>query len=168
MIIIDKPKLKFLLAGRAITITVRTGDYRKGRIYAVGLAHNRPATCKATIEDIKPLEHGFQLRIVQNREAPERYLARSMARGYTYRPEQAIPDEGATALSLEDLERISSAGRARFEQERSERTSTQTHEERLTDLLARAAAGDRQAQRHLFMIEKHLREAEQRQSRDVA
>lgn len=54
MIIIDRPKLKFLMAGRVITIeTANPGRYRKGRVYALGLNH-QTTTCRVEITDIDP------------------------------------------------------------------------------------------------------------------
>lgn len=115
MIVLDKPKLKFLLAGRTITVTVNHERFRKGRTYSVSTAYNKPASCTATVVGIKVTSSGRELEIIQNREASERYLARSVARGYTTRPEEAIRDEGATALTREDLKHMAGANQRRYE-----------------------------------------------------
>lgn len=49
MIIIDKPTLKFLRAGRAVNVT-STRNYRAGYSYAIGLTHKR-TVCRALIVD---------------------------------------------------------------------------------------------------------------------
>ena len=170
MIVLDKPKLKFLKAGRSVTVIVPHDRYRKGRVYSVGLAHNRPATCTCTIKGVKVTATGFELEIVQNREDQPRFLARNpgaQRRDYVTRTADALPDEP---------EPIDAALQAKYGKEAREndlaRRSKQHDEtptvQQLQDLERRAAAGDSQAQRHLFMIKKHLSEAAERKSRDAA
>jgi hypothetical protein len=125
LIVLDKPKLRFLLAGRTITVTVNHDRHRKGRSYSVSTAYNRPASCTATVIGIRVTASGRELQIIQSREAPERYLARSLARGYTTRPEDAIQDEGATALSREDLKSLAGAAQRRFDREQRDEINRQ-------------------------------------------
>jgi hypothetical protein len=125
LIVLDKPKLKFLLAGRTITVTVNHDRHRKGRSYSVSTAHNKPATCTATVVGIRVTSSGREIDIKQNREAPERYLARSLARGYTTRPEEAIQDEGATALTKEDLKSLTGAAQRRFDRQQRDEINRQ-------------------------------------------
>jgi hypothetical protein len=125
LIVVDKPKLKFLLSGRTITVTVPHDRFRKGRSYSVSTAYNKAASCSATVVGIKVTASGRELQIIQNREAPERYLARSLARGYTNNPAEAVQDEGSTALSTEDLKHLAGANQRRFEREQRDEIARQ-------------------------------------------
>lgn len=168
MIVLDKPKLKFLLAGRSISVPVTTTRYRKGRTYSVGTAHNRPATCTATVTGITVTASGFELEIIQNREAEDRYLARYSPRGYTTKIAEALGREDAPCIDETTQARFSKEARERFEQDRERRQAERPRSNRISDLEARAAAGDDQARRHLFMIDKHLQSADRQLGRDAA
>lgn len=149
MIVVDKPKLKFLLAGRTITVTVNSDRYKRGRSYAVGTAHNKASTCTATVLGIRVTDSGRELEIVQNKEGEERYLSRSVARGYTTKPEEAIPDEGATALSRGDLKHMAGANQRRFEREQRDELVLRQARSISTKLRDAARVGDAERVRKL-------------------
>jgi hypothetical protein len=168
LIVLDKPKLKFLLAGRTITVTVPHDRFRRGRSYSVSTAYNKPASCTATVVGIRVTASGRELDIIQNRDQPDEYMARYSPKGYTSRLADALGREDAPVLDRATQARYSKDAReadlARASMKHDETPTVQ----QLVDLERRAAAGDGQAQRHLFMIKKHLTEAAERKSRDAA
>ena len=78
VIIIDRPKLRFLLAGRTIQID-QARTYHKGRTYPLGVS-TRSAICRVVVIDIEPLDPGQSgWRVTIKRAAiddPPLYLAR--------------------------------------------------------------------------------------------
>jgi hypothetical protein len=89
MIIVEKPKLRFLLAGRPIDIHVEH-EYRRGRTYAVGVRHNHPATCRVAIIHCHPLDTGWTIRIQRLSGDIVRLMTRS---GYVEAPVELDPDD---------------------------------------------------------------------------
>ena len=89
MILIDKPKLKFLLAGRQIDVDVNRA-YRKGRVYAVGVRHNKPATCRVQILECKAQENGWTIRVQRLSGDIVRLMTRN---GYVEAPVELDPDD---------------------------------------------------------------------------
>lgn len=168
MIVVDKPKLKFLLAGRSITVTVHHDRFRRGRTYAVGTAHNKPASCSATIVGIKVTASGRELEIIQNRDSQDLYMARYSPHGYTTKLGQALGHEDAPVIEEAIQARYSREARQRDEERGRIMFDETPTAQQVADLERRAAAGDRQAERHLFMIRKHLKEASKQKSRDAA
>ena len=95
MIVVDKRKLRFLLAGRTLELSAGR-EYRKGRDYAVGV--NRKQICRATILSCEPAADGFVIRIRQHREVPLKFLARdpgAQRRDYVSEPSKAMLGEHA-------------------------------------------------------------------------
>ena len=94
MIIIDRPKLRFLLAGRTIQID-ETRSYRKGRVYPLGVSR-RSAVCRIVVVDLEPLESGWRVTIKRAAvDEPPMFLARDpagMRRDYTPNPAKAARD----------------------------------------------------------------------------
>jgi hypothetical protein len=96
-----------------------------------------------------------------------RMLHRDVHKGYTDKPGLAAFGE-PEALSAEELERISRQAREHDDQRRRQQQATKSLPRRVQELELRANTGDDQARRHLFMVAKHLEDAEARGSRTVA
>lgn len=157
MIIIDKPRMRFLLAGRTLTVeTTNPTQYRKGRNYSVGVRHNR-TVCRVEILHIDETSGTIQIR-QQILQAEPNLLARYSQYGYTSNPAQAMfgEPEAPTHDQLEQARRW----------ERQEAGTALP--DRIRVLERRAHQGDQQAQRHLFVIQQRLLAAEQRRAREVA
>ena len=93
-----------------------------------------------------------------------RMLHRNVARGYTTNPREAVRDE-PSALSESELKRYADTARWKdLVRKREEREDKQLSA-RVSDLERRGREGDAEAQRHLFMIKKHLQSAEERRGR---
>lgn len=92
MIVVDRPKLKFLLAGRKIIVEVGR-EYRKGRDYAVGTSWKR-SVCRARVEVVEELEDGWRLTLAQVIEEKPRWFARQGVQAdYTFEIAKAVLDE---------------------------------------------------------------------------
>lgn len=113
MIVLDRPKLKFLLAGRAITVDV-TRTYRKGRSYAVGTSHKR-SVCRVQVLEIFELNDTTRrLTIKLSTEEKPRLLAANpagMRSDYTNDPKRAAQGEpeALTDAQLQDLTKYRAA-----------------------------------------------------------
>jgi hypothetical protein len=96
-----------------------------------------------------------------------RMLHRNVARGYTTNTRDAVRDE-PSALSESELKRYADTARwGDLVRKRKEHEDKQLSA-RVSDLERRAREGDAQAQRHLFMIKKHLQSAEGRRGREAS
>ena len=96
-----------------------------------------------------------------------RMLHREVHRGYTDNPSLAAFGE-PEALSREELERISHQARELDQRRQREQQAAKSLPRRLHELELRANTGDDQARRHLFMVAKHLEDAEARGPRTAA
>jgi hypothetical protein len=96
-----------------------------------------------------------------------RLLHRQVHRGYTRNPSQAAFGE-PEALSRDDLQRLSMRARERHEARVKEAQARKPLPQRVRELELRAQTGDEQARRHLFMVSKHLDDAERRTPRPAA
>jgi len=88
-----------------------------------------------------------------------RLLHARVHRGYTTNPNHAIPGEGE-ALTATDLEKLTKTAREKDEMRQTQAREQMPITDRLRDLQDRARHGDQQAKRHLFMIGKHVEQAE--------
>ena len=114
MIIIARNKLKFLQAGRTLTIADASGRYRKGRVYAVGVVHNR-TICRVRIIAVDP--DVIHIRVVPIIEAP-RLLARNpiaQRADYVDTPARAM-DHEPEAVDGATQERLTELGTLRWQQ----------------------------------------------------
>lgn len=113
MIIIDKPKLKFLLAGRAVQIEAGR-EYRKGRSYALGLSHKR-SICRVEVLDVDGSdEMGWVLSVKLASTDTPRLLAADpagMRSDYVSDPQKAArgEPEALTDAQLHDLTKFRAA-----------------------------------------------------------
>ena len=96
MITVDKGKLKFLKAGRAVQVDVDR-EYRKGRAYKVRLEGSRTTKLPCVIVDSFRMNDGcWRLTIRQHVEEEQWFLAANPAgqRGdYTHDPHRAARGE---------------------------------------------------------------------------
>lgn len=92
MIVVDRPKLRFLLNGRQIQVDVKRDAYKKGRDYAVGTSHKR-SVCRARILEVVEIETGWRLTIQREGGDEVRLMARSVSRGVVTAPVEADPDD---------------------------------------------------------------------------
>lgn len=115
LIVVEKPKLKFLLAGRPIQVDVRR-EYRKGRIYAIALPDRRSSVCRAMILDALETDLGiWRVTIRHAAEDRPRLLAARLGGpqgDYTDRLDRAAYGE-PEPLSASDLDRYGSTSRWR-------------------------------------------------------
>lgn len=130
MIIVDSQKLRFLLAGRPLTVEVHR-EYRKGRDYAVGKTF-RKATCRAVVTDIERVgAKTWRITIKYQLEDKPVWLAKKNARcDYTQEKSKAMLDEpepvdqatlkrySAEATARDEPQRRSEAHRARIARKR--------------------------------------------------
>ena len=118
MIIIDRPKLRFLLAGRTIQID-ETRSYRKGRVYPLGVSR-RSAVCRIVVVDLEPLESGWRVTIKRAAvDEPPMFLARDpagMRRDYTPNPAKAARDSTG-AIEVADPAFVARASRVAAERD---------------------------------------------------
>lgn len=124
MILIDRPRLKFLLAGREVTVTVEHGqrDYRRGRVYSVGVHHNR-TVCRAQLLKLVDLGDGAELTLRRAEVEEPRLLGRTG--GYVNHPTRALRDE-PEAVDARTQERLTELGAARWEAHNAERENERT------------------------------------------
>lgn len=117
MIVVDSQKLRFLLAGRPLTVEVHR-EYRKGRDYAVGKTF-RKATCRAVVEDIEQTgAKTWRLTIRHSYEDRPVWLAKKNARAdYTRELSKAMLDE-PEPVGREDLRRYAKQSMARDDPQR--------------------------------------------------
>ena len=163
MIVISRERLKFLLAGRELDVVLDrmpARPYKRGRVYAVGLTH-RKTTCHAEILSVtdSPDFVALRLRIAPAASDRPRMLARKS--GYT---ELSDPLDAGEALSVADLEQYARENGTRFIEDREAERGAMPLADRLKDLERRAAAGDQQAKRHLFVIRQRVEAAEKRRA----
>lgn len=113
MILIDKPRLKFLLAGREITLAIDPGqrEYHKGRHYSVGIHHNR-TICRAQVMRLRAGAEGVELTLKLAETEPPRLLGRTG--GYVTDPAMALPDE-PEAVDASTQDRLSELGTLRWQ-----------------------------------------------------
>lgn len=144
MILVDKPKLKFLLAGRVVLVGSSHGNYRKGRTYAVGTRANR-TICRVEVVKVVATADGFDLSIRQATEDKPRLLARNpgaQRADYVSEPSAAAADE-PEAVDAETQRKLTELGTVRWGQEfalrEAQRLSAHLHE--------RLAALEREAKR---------------------
>ena len=108
MLIIARNKLKFLQAGRELTIAHRNPTrYQHGRNYALGLDHRR-TICRVEILEIQAA--GLRVRLARHYE-PIRLLAARSQYGYVDNPAQALRDE-PEAINPQDLNHLASQAHA--------------------------------------------------------
>lgn len=148
MIVVDRRKMKFLLAGRELEVTMDAQPkrpYRVHHVYAVGITGKR-GTCHAEVLEVTVLEEGVRLRI---RHAPggadrTRFLARKS--GYTVISDPldagAVPPVSAVSL-------IAADARARFAATRAQDVLQQRLRSLAIRLRAASKLGDLEAVREI-------------------
>lgn len=111
MIVVDKAKLRFLLAGRTLEVDV-TREYRRGRSYALGTSNTR-SVCRVQVLERVELEDGsWKLTIRQSADAPRLLAARpGPGRDYVSDPHLAMRDE-PEAVDSTTLDRFAAEGLA--------------------------------------------------------
>lgn len=150
MIIIERPKLRFLMAGRILAVPVTDPTrYSIGRTYALGTTHQAPALCRVQIVTIEQLI--LKIRLAET--DPPRLLrpAKIAPRlgDYTDDPHKALPDE-PEAVDPRDIERINRRHRERITTFRGDIIAT-------VDMLAESAsAADARRLRNLRRIAASL------------
>lgn len=77
VIVVDRSKLKFLLAGRSLLVKV-SREHRKGRTYAVGTSYKN-TICRVEVLEVVPLPDGWRLEIRRVTEDTPRLLAANPA-----------------------------------------------------------------------------------------
>lgn len=115
MIIIDQRKLRFLRAGRTITV-VATRSYRPGRDYAAGIRHNR-TLLRVQVVDVAEHPDGFTVMVRQLSGDVVRLLSRSRTRGYVTATAEAAALDPRVALRgglVDEPEPIDAATLARY------------------------------------------------------
>lgn len=164
MIVVDKPKLKFLLAGRTITVTVNSDRYKRGHSYSVSTAHSKAAICRVVVVARTVIATGdgaFELAIRQDRTDEPLLLALNPAgqgRDYVsvHEPHALQEPEPVDAASRE---KMSAEAHQRFTSQRAtrpeERETMKLHE-RLRDLEARYAAGEASLGPDLRVVRQRL------------
>lgn len=100
MIVIDRPKFKFLRNGRTILIP-NDGKHRTGRTYKLRISGQRRARWEIRILAIEK----NQLRIQLTGDDKPRLLAAHSEYGYTDDPHRAMPGE-PEAVSYDEQQRI--------------------------------------------------------------
>lgn len=90
MIRIDKPKFKFLYAGHELEVDV-SREYRKGRVYAAGKAHNKTASCQVQVTSCKRREGGWTITVKRLSGDVVRLMGRSG--GYVTAAVELNPDD---------------------------------------------------------------------------
>jgi hypothetical protein len=102
VIVIARNQLKFLLAGRSLTVPDRDPErYVRGRTYAVTIIGNRTGICRVQI--VEATEVTIKIRLAES-DTP-RMLARHSQYGYTDMPSRAMFDE-PEAVDPKELEGI--------------------------------------------------------------
>jgi hypothetical protein len=99
VIIITKPKLRFLDAGRAITLTVAR-PRRVGRDYPAGPRHGHPVT-RVHVHACTQTPDGWELKLTQHRIDQAIYLAASPGSqhsDYTTNPARAAREPGGSPI----------------------------------------------------------------------
>ena len=145
MIAIDKPKLKFLDAGR--TLTVEHPDpqrYHRGRNYQLRILEHR--TIRRRVEILEIHAAGITIRLARYYDPPRLLAARSQY-GYTDNPAQALRDE-PEAISPDDLNRLAQQAQHRFAQQRADELEAQRARS-IAIRLKQAAGRDPAAYKHL-------------------
>lgn len=151
MIVIERPKLRFLMAGRAVDVEVpEPARYRKGRVYALGVTHQN-TTCR--VEVMAVTEAAIKVRLPQI-DKPL-LLAKRSQYGYV----EIDPDDPALnnamndepePVSPQELERINRRHRERIATFRGDIIAT-------VDMLAESAsAADARRLRNLRRIAASL------------
>ena len=121
MLIIARNKLKFLQAGRELTIAHRNPTrYQHGRNYALGLDHRRSSAASRSSRSKPP---ALRVRLARHYE-PIRLLAARSQYGYVDNPAQALRDE-PEAISPQDLNHLASQAHARYAQQRADELAAQ-------------------------------------------
>lgn len=122
MIVVEKAKLRFLLAGLPVPLEV-SREYRKGRLYSFGMVGRRLSLGRVMVQEIVELEPGaWRITVLHAAEERPRLLAARLGGAggdYTDRPDRAAQGE-PEALSDADLERYASTARWKADQERRE------------------------------------------------
>lgn len=115
MIIIDQRKLRFLRAGRTITVLVAR-PYQPGRDYAAGVRHNR-TLLRVQVLDVAEHPDGFKIAVRQLSGDTVRLLSRSRTRGYVTATVEAAALDPRVALRgglVDEPEPIDEATLARY------------------------------------------------------
>ena len=126
MILLDKAKLKFLLAGRAIDVDVPRA-YDKRRIYSVGV-RPKHAVCRAQILNATETADGWTLTIRQHTEDVPVFLAANpgaIRADYTTNPARAAREaNGSPIEAVRDdawIAKVAAAASSRDDRLRRER-----------------------------------------------
>ena len=118
MIVIEKQKLRFLLAGHPLTITgINTTRYRRGRTYALGITHKH-SICRVEIIELQPTSETMRVRLANI--DPPRLLAARSEYGYTDDPAKAMNGE-PEAVPYHDLERYTEQAQEQHADRRQQR-----------------------------------------------
>lgn len=159
MILIDKPRLKFLLAGREITVTVNPGrcEFRRGRQYSIGIHHNK-TICRAQLIKAHDVDQGLEMTLKLAEVDPFRLLGRTG--GYVTDPALALPDE-PEAVDAATQEHLSTLGTLRWQHHNADRENERLARSlsiRLRDAQKRGDADElARIRRELERLEERLR-----------
>lgn len=155
MIRIEPARLKFLLAGRVVSVELQhmpAREYHKGRSYAVAVPGARRASCYAQVLEVD----GLTLRL---RNAPEAGDVPRMLRRKGGYSSVGDPLDAGEALSEGEQERQSALGSLRQEQERVLRAAAVERlelSERLRRLERAHGRGELDASRQLAAIRRRI------------
>lgn len=140
MILIDKGRLKFLLAGREIDLTINPGkrEYHAGRSYAVGTRHNH-TICRAKLRKLTELSDSeITMKLVLSEDDQFRLLGKTG--GYVSSPSKAMDDDPGEAVDKETQDKLTELGTLRWRRENAERDHERTKRSlrvRINDALKR-------------------------------
>ena len=162
MIIITRAQMKFLNRGRALTLPT-TGQYHKGRTYAVTTPGRRTAICRAQIIDRSDEEIRIRLATIE----PPRLLARNpiaQRADYVTEPGRAMHAE-PEAIDFADQIRLTELGTLRWHQLytlRANAAALMTLRERIRRLERAHASGHTDFTSELRLLRAQVRERENR------
>lgn len=161
MIIVDKPKLKFLLAGREVQVTsprTPSREYRVSHHYSIGTRHNH-AICRVLIvrADLGELEWVLTVRLSE--AEPARLLGKTG--GYTSDPGRAMDDDPGEAVDSATQTRLTDLGTIRWQEarlEQQQRMMARSLAVRLKDAQRRGDPDElRRICREIGRLEKQMR-----------
>lgn len=156
MILIDSRRLKFLQAGREITITTSSArDYHKGRTYAAGVRHNHTVLRVYVVKAV-PTDDGLELTIRASLEDEVRLLGKNG--GYVTNPAQALREE-PEAVDRATEKRLVALGTLTWAQARAVKQAeldARALHHRLGEIEAAHARGEFDASRQLAAIRRRI------------
>ena len=158
MIVVDRRKLKFLLAGRELEVTIDrqpVKPYKRHHVYAVGItgAHG---TCHAEVLAVTVSDEGVVLRIKHAPGGADQPRMLGRTTDYTT---VGDPLDAGESLTAAEQELVSAEGTMRWLQERAYRESVRQGlflHERLRELETAHSRGELDASRQLAAIRRRI------------